>query len=508
MRVRRTAYLCMVLALLASLAPMGSQANMSPSGLYFNDSSQGGAICYNALAGESYQTFCFTAALFSEDGQDVEAIWGQAPPNWVATDVTLSAAPSCYGGQPGAGPFLAYFDDADPGVFSIFHQVMLESYGSCDVTYCVEFRIDAPAGAPTGGNITVPWNIHGWYEEDARGQPIHALPWYVCSAGWSDTDIPCHEVSVDWDAATVPVCPTSGVDSDGDGWADDSDNCPAVYNPEQLDTDVDGVGDVCDGCPYEYNPDQTDADGDWVLDCADNCPLLYNPDQDDSDSDGVGDACDGCAYDPLKVAPGACGCGVPDVDSDGDGTPDCDDQCPLDPDKTAPGACGCGVPDVDSDADGTPDCVDACPLDPNKVEPGSNGCGVPDTLDSDGDGWADDSDNCLYDYNPDQADADQDGTGDACDQCPLDPDKTAPGACGCGVPDVDSDADGTPDCDDECPLDSDADGTPDCETAPADVDSDATARPARVLPRQDGARRLRLRCARRRQRCRRHARLR
>ncbi|MBI3447500.1 MAG: SBBP repeat-containing protein [Acidobacteria bacterium] len=37
-----------------------------------------------------------------------------------------------------------------------------------------------------------------------------------------------------------------GGDLDGDGVADGSDNCPAVYNPTQADTDHDGLGDACD----------------------------------------------------------------------------------------------------------------------------------------------------------------------------------------------------------------------------------------------------------------------
>jgi hypothetical protein len=36
------------------------------------------------------------------------------------------------------------------------------------------------------------------------------------------------------------------VDGDGDGAVDPLDNCPAIFNPEQLDANHDGVGDVCD----------------------------------------------------------------------------------------------------------------------------------------------------------------------------------------------------------------------------------------------------------------------
>lgn len=38
------------------------------------------------------------------------------------------------------------------------------------------------------------------------------------------------------------------------------------------------------------------------------------------------------------------------------------------------------------------------------------------------------------------------------DACPIDPDKTAEGTCGCGIPDVDTDDDGIVDCVDRCPL--------------------------------------------------------
>lgn len=93
-------------------------------------------------------------------------------------------------------------------------------------------------------------------------------------------------------------------DMDGDGWSNDRDNCPRLYNPNQIDSDLDGVGDVCDCCPLNYNPDQNDidfdgygdvcdedTDGDGIPDKYDNCPEHYNPEQEDEDCNGIGDAC-------------------------------------------------------------------------------------------------------------------------------------------------------------------------------------------------------------------------
>lgn len=73
-------------------------------------------------------------------------------------------------------------------------------------------------------------------------------------------------------------------------------------------------------------------------------------------------------------------------------------------------------------------------------------------FDGDSDYVSDPCDNCVATSNNDQADGDGDGTGDACDGCPADPGKTAPGACGCGVPDTDSDGDTVADCIDNCPT--------------------------------------------------------
>ena len=43
------------------------------------------------------------------------------------------------------------------------------------------------------------------------------------------------------------------LDYDGDGIANEEDNCPNTFNVNQIDTDIDGVGDVCDICPDDIN---------------------------------------------------------------------------------------------------------------------------------------------------------------------------------------------------------------------------------------------------------------
>lgn len=65
---------------------------------------------------------------------------------------------------------------------------------------------------------------------------------------------------------------------------------------------------------------------------------------------------------------------------------------------------------------------DECTDDSSKTAPGSCGCGLPD-VDSDGDSILDCSDNCAFDAA-----------------------KTIAGACGCGIPDVDANGNGIADC--------------------------------------------------------------
>src|SRR5438067_1003993 len=71
------------------------------------------------------------------------------------------------------------------------------------------------------------------------------------------------------DAASDAASPN---DLDGDGVANDVDNCPTIANADQRDFDADGIGDVCDHCPHLASATDPDADGDGVGDACDPRP--------------------------------------------------------------------------------------------------------------------------------------------------------------------------------------------------------------------------------------------
>lgn len=151
----------------------------------------------------------------------------------------------------------------------------------------------------------------------------------------------------------------SPVDTDGDGFADGSDNCPSVFNNPQTNTDGDSMGDACD----------TDDDGDGVADVGDNCPLNVNADQ--LNTDGMADGGNAC-----------------DTDDDDDGDLDGADNCPLvangDQTNTDGAADGGDACDTDDDNDTVLDGADNCPLVANTVQTDTDGDGAGNACENEG----------------------------------------------------------------------------------------------------------------------------
>lgn len=207
-------------------------------------------------------------------------------------------------------------------------------------------------------------------------------------------------------------------DADGDGKADDKDNCSFTSNRAQEDGDGDGVGDACDNCAGVSNFSQLDTngdgkgdacdgdiDGDSILNAVDNCPNIPNPGQDDSDSDFVSGNLDN------KRGGNVC-----DVDDDNDGVFDGQDNCPLiaNVDQSVMPAGDCSR---DSDKDGIDDKFDNCPFTVNSNNADTDGDGLGDVcdLDMDNDGVLNAADNCSKVMNRNQFDDDGDLKGDGCD---------------------------------------------------------------------------------------------
>jgi hypothetical protein len=305
-------------------------------------------------------------------------------------------------------------------------------------------------------------------------------------------------------------CDIDPADPDGNGEV--SDDC----QPNNIPDECDITNDTSEDCNTNDIPDECEPDCN-ANDIADSCDITSNvsadcdldgvPDECEANDDGdhVINDCDSCPDTPPGVLVDDTGCPLPfgpccfstgtciddrDADEcmavdgdylgdglicgddpDGDGAFGCDDGCPLDLDKTIPGICGCGAPDDDSDGDGVADCNDNCALaNPDQADCQPNGTG--DVCDIESGTSAD----CDFDAVPDECelDSDFDSVIDDCDGCPNDINKTAPGECGCGVPDAHSDEDGVPDCHDGCPLDSEKTepGTCGCGVPEEDTDGD------------------------------------
>ncbi len=124
--------------------------------------------------------------------------------------------------------------------------------------------------------------------------------------------------------------------------------------PKWVDSDGDGVADSSDNCPNTPAGARVDAWG---------CEL-------DSDGDGVKDSMDECPGTPRGVAVGPNGC---PNDSDGDGVTDDMDQCPGTPAGEPVDANGC---ELDDDGDGVVNRLDECPGTPEGVQVDIKGCEI------------------------------------------------------------------------------------------------------------------------------------
>ncbi|WP_363054133.1 MULTISPECIES: thrombospondin type 3 repeat-containing protein [unclassified Methanoregula] len=169
-------------------------------------------------------------------------------------------------------------------------------------------------------------------------------PAYSCGLNTTDSDLGVSTCHQDTNSLNGQICT-----SQGDGIPDACDNCPSVYNPDQIDSDGDGLGNACDNCGFVINPGQADADGDGAGDPCDNCPATANPPQTDSDHDGLGDACDLCphhkceAHDCLTENAESPRHGT---DADNDGVITLCDNCPFlsNPNQTDTDGDGVGDP--------------------------------------------------------------------------------------------------------------------------------------------------------------------
>ncbi len=124
------------------------------------------------------------------------------------------------------------------------------------------------------------------------------------SLGDNFIEVVVADISTRLTSQTHKVTRVLFVDTDGDGVADNVDNCSTVANPDQADLDGDGLGNACD----------PDDDNDGVVDTSDAFPLDPN-EWVDTDSDGIGNNAD--------------------PDDDNDGVPDVIDAFPLDPTRSA-----------------------------------------------------------------------------------------------------------------------------------------------------------------------------
>ena len=341
------------------------------------------------------------------------------------------------------------------------------------------FYRDADSDSYTGSTIGLFCDMPAGYESTDEGDcndgnaAINPGAQEVCDA--ANVDENCNGQADDAAAGVADAGRSSFyVDVDGDGFgtgaavrfcdmpatgysvnATDCNDRAAVINPAAQEVcDAANVDEDCDTLRDDADPSVTgktafyaDADGDGFSGSATtsfcDMPARYEPTNE-------GD-CNDASTLVYPGAPEACADLAVDNDCDGSvAESEAADALTFYRDADNDGAgdssetvLACSAPSGYVGVAG-----DGCPLDGGKTAPGACGCGVPDT------------------------DTDSDGTADCNDGCPTDANKTEPGDCGCGVADTDTDGDGTADCNDGCPTDAAKTDPGTCGCGVADVDSD------------------------------------
>ena len=339
----------------------------------------------------------------------------------------------------------------------------LNPYGKafCDQAGSTTARIQAVEAANSDLDPTSSSNLT---EINASAQPgwtITAVPTYArgnCSATGSTETAAQAGVSGLLDPAAAPVCGDGTVDAGeqcDDGNTANNDGCSSTCQNEVCGDNIQQTNEQCDdgnqtngdGCENDCTlTPAAPACGDGTVDAGEQCDDGNTVNNDGCSSTCQNEVCgdniqqtneqcddgnqtngDGCENDCTLTPAAACG----------DGTLDAGEQC--DDGNTANNdgcsstcqdeVCGDGIQQTNEQCDDgnqtngdgcSSICMieeDSCPDDPDKTEPGVCGCGRPD-LDSDSDGIEDCIDNAPYTANQDQADGDLDGVGDAAELGP------------------------------------------------------------------------------------------
>jgi hypothetical protein len=152
------------------------------------------ASCY--IPRNEYQTLCFQADTYTNEGEDVTSLFLKFPSDWwVSGSAPTVVSASCTGGGSFGGT--VYWTGFSEGQqFILDHQRTQEAPDYCSAVYCIEVSPSETIET----DVLVPWS---WYSDDTVTSPPHR----PCSNdgyyGYTN-DPPCDETINP--PATIPVC--------------------------------------------------------------------------------------------------------------------------------------------------------------------------------------------------------------------------------------------------------------------------------------------------------------